>query len=523
MRPTFLGFESAKRGIMAHQKALDITGHNLNNVNTPGYTRQRVDFVSVSPSTYRQRLAYSRTDYMGQGVAISGVAQTRDKFLDKRFRDEYGDVGYYDQYSAIMSDIESALDEFESDTGIKNAIKEIYTSLNNFSINADSTTHANIVATAFKNMTQVLHQFNTKLDNVAEQQKYSLEIAVGDVNDMLRKVAELNKTISEDIGTIGTQGDGSYGSNELLDERNMLLDELARYANIDVKENTDSSVTIKMNGHTVVDGKDYENINYQRNNNGTVSLSWQSTGKNVNLATGALKASVDLINGRGPGAISSNEAVDKGVLYYKDRINSFASTFASVMNKIIPETNADGNIMTDASGNIIYKTLLGARTQATDAAGNPIEGEYVTSTSIPTTAENISLSDEWIKDSSYIIFKDGDKAPTYINQMINALTKDNITFNNRGDVFTGTFEDFINDYVQTYGAEGKYSIGRFEASAAIADDLLNRRDSISGINPDEETSAMLMYNKSYQAASRLMTTLDEALDILINRTGLVGR
>ena len=93
MRPTFLGFESARRGITASQKALDITGNNLENVNTPGYTRQRVDLVSVSPSVYSTRYANSRVPLTGQGVGISGVSQTRDAFLDKRFRDEYGDVG----------------------------------------------------------------------------------------------------------------------------------------------------------------------------------------------------------------------------------------------------------------------------------------------------------------------------------------------------------------------------------------------------------------------------------------------
>lgn len=508
---------------MVNQKALDITGHNLNNIHTPGYTRQRLDLISVSQSVYSTRYAASRTDFAGQGVGISGVGQVRDSFLDKRFRDEFGDVGYYDQYSAIMSDIESALDEFESDTGIKNAIKEIYTSLSNFSSNADQVTHANIVATAFKNMTQVLHQFSTKLDNVAEQQKYSLEISVSDVNSMLKKVAELNKTISEDLGTIGTRGNDYYGPNELLDERNLLLDELSRYADLDVAHNPDGTVTLKMNGKTVVEGKNSETINYQRNNNGTVTLSWQSTGDTIQLTKGVLKASVDLINGRGPGAASSNEGTDKGVLYYKDRINTFASALVNHINSIIPEIDADGNVIKDAHGNTVYKTLLGARTNKLDASGNPIPDEFETSVNVPVTAGNISISDAWNKDSGYIIYRQGDKLPLYINKMISTLTKEKITFNTRGETFTGTFEDYVNDYVQTYGAENKFSKGRLEATAAIADDLLNRRDEISGINKDEETANMLMFQKSYQAAARLMTTLDEALDTLINRTGLVGR
>lgn len=523
MRPTFLGFETAKKGLSVSQKALDITGNNLVNVKTPGYSRQRVDQVSVSPSTYSTRYATSRTGFAGQGVDVNGISQIRDSFLDKRFREEYGDVGYYDQYSAILSDIEAALDESVSNTGLKNAIKEVYTAISNFASNADSKTHANIVATAFKNITQVLHQFDTKLANVAEQQKFDLQNSVTNVNSMFEKVASLNKTISEDLGTIGQPRNEYYGPNELLDERNLLLDELSRYGDLSVQQNADGTVTLSMNGHTVVDGKQFEIINYQGNTDGTVGLNWQSTGKTVELTTGSLKAAVDMLNGRGPGAIFANEGVDKGILYYRDKINTFAKTLVQTMNSIVPQTNPDGSIKTDGNGNTLYKTLLGARTPKVDAGGNIIDGEFVSSADVPVTAENITISDDWVKDSSFLIFSDGDKTSTYANAMLNALTKDRIAFYSTGEVFNGTFEEFVNDYVQTYGAKGAFNKGRLEAAAAVADDLLNRRDEVSAVNPDEETTNMMLFQKSYQAAARLMTALDEALDVLINRTGLVGR
>ena len=421
-----------------------------------------------------------------------------------------------------MADIESALDEVETDAGLKNAIKEIFTSLNNFSSNADSKTHANIVATAFKNLTQVLHQFDSKLENVAQQQKYNLSVAVKDVNAIFEKVASLNSIISKDLGTIGVPANEYYGPNELLDERNLLLDELARYGDLDVTNNPDGTVTLKMNGKTVVEGNKFEKINYQENNNGTVSLNWQSDGKSVKLTKGSLKATVDMLNGRGAGASSSNEGVEKGILYYKDKINTFASTIVNTVNSTIPQLDTNGNIQTDANGNIIYKTLLGARVPKTDATGKIIEGEFEVTANAPVTADNISISTEWANDSSYIIMASGDKSADYITALANALTKDKVTFYS-GETFVGTFEEYINDYAQTYGAEAKYSTGRLDASAAIADDLLDRRDQVSAVMPDEETTYLMIYNKSYQAAARLMTTMDEALDVLINKTGLVGR
>ncbi|MFZ2538679.1 MAG: flagellar basal body protein, partial [Oscillospiraceae bacterium] len=133
MRPTFLGFETARRGIAVNQKGLDIVGNNLTNVHTPGYTRQRVDVYSISADMGRSRYGTPNAEFAGQGVGMGGVSQVRDSFLDRRFRDEYSDVGYYDQVSTILEDIESAIDEYGSDTGLKNAIKDISKALNEFS------------------------------------------------------------------------------------------------------------------------------------------------------------------------------------------------------------------------------------------------------------------------------------------------------------------------------------------------------------------------------------------------------
>ncbi len=104
-----------------------------------------------------------------------------------------------------------------------------------------------------------------------------------------------------------------------------------------------------------------------------------------------------------------------------------------------------------------------------------------------------------------------------------ALTAKKQNFVFSGSSTNMTFEEFVNDYVGVCGSERSFSGGRLDASAAIADDLLDRRDQISAVSPDEETANMMLYNKSYQAVARLMTTLDEALDVLINRTGMVGR
>ncbi|MGD9559932.1 MAG: flagellar basal body protein, partial [Oscillospiraceae bacterium] len=116
MRPTFMGFETATRGLMANQKSLDIVGNNVTNIGVTGYTRQRVDLVSMSVNMRYTRFNMNSSSFAGQGVGVYGVSQIRDKFLDRRFREEYADVGYYSVTSSVLEDLSAALDEVSPST-----------------------------------------------------------------------------------------------------------------------------------------------------------------------------------------------------------------------------------------------------------------------------------------------------------------------------------------------------------------------------------------------------------------------
>ena len=129
-RPTFLGFETGRKGLAVAQKGLDITGHNLMNVNTPGYTRQRVDQVSVSAYGQNSRFGGTKVDFAGQGVDITGIYQTRNAYLDRRFREEYSDTSYYDQKLSILGDISAIVDEMaETGGGLMKAVNTISSAL----------------------------------------------------------------------------------------------------------------------------------------------------------------------------------------------------------------------------------------------------------------------------------------------------------------------------------------------------------------------------------------------------------
>lgn len=523
MRPTFLGFETAKSALSLNQKSLDIVGHNLANINTPGYTRQRVTSASVVPSTYNVRVASSSIGVAGQGVEMTGVSQTRDAFLDKRFRDEYANSSYYIQTSDMLSDIQSALgdasDITEGGNVVAASIQQIYTSLNSYADQPTSTPIANLVLSSFTSMTQVLQKLNGDLNNVAKQQTYDLNVAVDKVNTTLQKLAQLNDQISGDAATaLSSPGSSKDQPNELLDQRNLLLDDLSSYGNISVTSEKDGSTTVEMGGHIVVSGKDYDSIHVQTDSQSSaVSLDWKSTGDLTHFSTGALKAYTDVLNGRGANVQNAGETSVQGIPYYKDRIDTLAQTFANVVNNIVPEMEGTPGQMTqkiDANGNKVFKTLIGAK-----------QSDGTTDKNSIVTAANISVSDEWNSGAASYLFSDPGslKNSAYATQLSNAITGSNTAFQSYGETFSGTFEEYLIDYTGKVGTDTSYYSNLQSVSSSVSNDLLDRRDNVSAVQMDEETTNMMTFQKSYNAAARLMTTLDDMLDKLINSTGTVGR
>ena len=236
MRPTFAGLETATRGLMSSQKALDIVGNNVANVGVTGYTRQRVDLVSLSINTSYSRY-YSKAGAIamaGQGSMVSGVDQIRDSYLDKRYRDEYCNVGYYDTLSAILSDVETSLSEIEPTT-LTSAFTKLENALSEMQANGTGEVYASSVMSASRTLAQVFSQISTKLNNQWHQEYSTLETTVGTVNSLLEEIAQLNKTIATEVSITYDGNVSPYGPNELMDQRNVLLDELSKYADISVK------------------------------------------------------------------------------------------------------------------------------------------------------------------------------------------------------------------------------------------------------------------------------------------------
>ena len=512
MRSTFLGLETARKGLSASQKGLDITGHNISNVNTDGYTRQRVDFVSVSNEGHPYRTNDGKISQAGQGVQMQGVSQIRDKFLDKRYRDEYANTSYYETAKNILTALQDSFDEVSSEN-LNAKFEALLESLQNWSNNPNEEIYASIVKSATSNVNQTIKQFHKQLTDVADQQIYDTQVLVNSTNTCLQKIVDINRAILlENTNELNEM----YTSNELQDSRNLLLDELAGYGDINVTYETDGTTTVTMNGHTVIDGTWCESINLYTYNDKTIGMKWQSTGDNIILESGSLRANMDYVNG--------NTGDVRGIQYYLGVMDGFANKFAEIMNTSIKE------YVYDETGKQIYVKPDGTETTTPDLANGDVPKTQFKTLIAPDDggdvimAGNINIAKEWNANPGYAITDvqtdgvEGNLVTTDILRLIN-----NLSSSVKIGSYEGTLTDFITTYNTDVGTDIVYMGSRYDASDIITTDLANRRDAVSGVSLDEEGANLMMFEKAYNAVARVMTAMDEALDKLINGTGLVGR
>ena len=537
MRSSFLGFEVSKRTIQLAQKALDITGSNISNVNTEGYTRQRVDVSSLSLNKYTSwQTKSSRMSLAGQGSTAYGVNQIRDAYIDKRYRESACFVSQYSTTADVLGEVETVLDNIVSD-GLTYQMDKFTDALKKYAEQPDSEELASIVRNEAYNITNLLHSYQTDLEELKETNLEALQTTMDATNDVIKEIVEYNKLIVNEYSVMATgklgpneSVTGSYGPNEMLDARNLLIDELAYYGNISVYDNPDGSVRILMDGVEIIDGEKYEQI-YMRSSTkvqnadqfesellrdyaayDSAVLRWTS-GDAADPASGELRSYLDVLNGNGVYKTGyQNDTY--GIPYYESVIDSFANDFANHMNFL--------NGAIDQNGMLINKDRLLFCTQKCNEGAEDF-GDHTM------TADTIRIADSWMNDATMVgevqnpetgkweLSLDGD----HINQMAVSVTSTPLKFGTKGD-FEGTIYDYLLFINNRLGQQIDYNKSQYESAYDTTDALLDSRDAVSGVSADEEGINMMTYQNWYTATSRMMTTLDDCLEKLINGTGRVG-
>lgn len=257
---TFGEFTVARLGMIASQMALNVTGQNISNINTAGYTRQQLDqysFITNSSGMYHSSSSAS----VGSGVMLAGVSQLRDPYLDIRFRKEMSSVGSTDATLNVLDQLQSVINNVDKE-GIVTQLQDLFSRISELGSHVGEQEFETLMRESAQDLCTLLNSSASKLQQVYDNilQQYNEDIQ--DTNNILQKIQDLN----EQIRIADINGDSAL---ELRDQRNTLIDSLSEYMKIDVtygKEDVGAGfevekLTIKMvdqttgkPGQTLIDG-----------------------------------------------------------------------------------------------------------------------------------------------------------------------------------------------------------------------------------------------------------------------------
>lgn len=457
----FQGLELGKRALLSHQYDLTTIGHNISNANTPGYTRQRLNLTATDP--------YSNTiGSFGTGVKVSSVQQIRDIFLTNQYRQGNAQLGRWSQRQRAMTEVENIFME-PSDSGFNTVLSEFFDTWHTLSQNPESSAgraavreQASLVADAFHQMARSLDDLQKSLDD---------EIAghVTDINRIAKSLAELNLQI-------GREELGGATANDLRDKRDQLIDELSRNVDANVLVEKNGIVRVFIGTMELVEKGSFSPLTTKLTYSGTqkrTTVVWQGTSNTMNFASGELAGLV--------------ESRDELISEYRDMLNELASNFVTAVNAL----HRDGYALDGTNGHDFF-----------DPNG--------------LTADKIALSSDIKDDPKNIAASQsggpGDNANAIaIANLQNALTMSG---------GTATFNDFYAGLTGVIGVRSAQATDAADNADLLLQQVEMSRQSVQGVSLDEEMANLIAAQHAYDAAARVITTMDSALDTIINDMGV---
>jgi len=450
-----------KNGLAIYSVATEVTSENIANVNTAGYSRQRVILESAPPTTHNGFP-------LGTGVRISIVERYYDSLLQKQLVDAETTQGFDTKKSEVLEQIEPAFNEVSND-GLGTAISNFFGAWEDLSLNPAGTTERQTVITRAQILADNFHTVSKNLTDAIATQNNALPSLTGDINLTLQGIAQLNEQIKYTEQVYGN-------ANEMKDQRDQLIRDLSSQIGITFTENADGTSDVYYKDTTpttaLVTGGQYGAFSLTGTPTYTVNLTAAGGGAAavVTPTTGELGAIVTLRDTTLPG--------------YLTKVNTLATTIATQINT----QHQAGRDLTGAAGIAIFNPATSAATITVNAA--------LTSTNQIAAA------------SSAGVFAAGD------NQ--NALLMAQLKSTNTMSGGTTTFNGYYDSMVSQIGLDVQAGQNAVAQDAAYLKQLDAVRESNSGVSLDEELTNLIKYQRSYQASAKLITTATEMLDVTLN-------
>jgi flagellar hook-associated protein 1 FlgK len=629
MTSAFQGIEIGKRGVIAHQQALNVTGHNLSNASTEGYSRQRIEMSAFDP-IYLPGLNREETPgQIGQGTIIERIERVRDQLLDRRIVAQAGGEGYWTARDPYVHMMEQAYLEVGG-TSIRGKMDAFWDAWQELSIYPADTPPRAAVLERGKTLIDGIHERYKSLKGLQDMAEEDIRLTVGKVNDLSREIAGLNR----DIQRVKAQGDNP---NDLLDRRDLLTDRLSSIIDITVDNRDPDEFMIHTAGFILVQGQIGRQFDLVQGveTEGYSRIIWRETGDEARFQDGSLAALVELRDHTIEGEIQNLDSMTMNFIDLVNEIHRSAygingTTGLDFFTEHPFVTNLNGNydrdgdgaydssyifringtnaleeraqvglegaiILSGAQGNVevpyyptdtvadIISRINNSGAEVTarlnrdgrlSLKGTPAEGAILPGGNPDFVIRHIEDSGRFLAGYAGVLNASGpegaydwggpdavavlsgdaaDRALAPTAHPSGWIEVNSALFRDPGSVASGfgengraanpgngdaamaiaavrntavmvgrlgTFDDYFADAVGRIGMLGAQSRDSLETQNLIMKQLKDMRESISGVNVDEELSNMIKYQHGYSAAARFITTVNSLLDTIINRMGV---
>ena len=306
MGSTFSGLEIGKRALWAQQKSLEVTGHNIANANTEGYSRQEAIQSATTP-----RSVFG-AGQIGTGVEVSEVRRARSDFIDKQIRKETRTKGYWKIKDDSLNELELIFNE-PSDKGIQQTMSDFWNSMQDLNNKPESKAVRATVRQRALALTDSFNHIDTQLDDYKLSLNSRVQSTVQDINSHANRIADLNRQI------VRIESD-NQDANDLRDKRTKLVNELSELTNIQVKENDVGSLRISVSGRGLVQGDSTNELAVKPDstNDNLYQVEW-SNGNSLTLKDGKLKGLI--------------EVRDQDIDNYRSQLDNMASQLITEFNQ----------------------------------------------------------------------------------------------------------------------------------------------------------------------------------------------
>jgi flagellar hook-associated protein 1 FlgK len=464
---TFSGLNTARTALWAQQRAMDVTGQNIANINTVGYSRQRAELQSLGGTAVAA--TYATSNNVGEGVSADKVTRIRDAFLESRAQLETATTASLTVADKTLGQIEDAFRE-PSDTGIQAQLSDMWNAWGDLHQNSTNPGPRSEVLERTQTLVSGIRTTRAALDQQWGSNFDGLQTLVQDVNATATSIADLNDSIRRATAA-------GLPSNELADKRDTLVLKLSEQIGATATPADGGGVTVSVGGTTLVSGAS------------ALTLKMVGSSDPDDLGTNPPRIMTDpggtLVR---PGGIAEGQltAMTATIPQYRNAIDSMAKNLALTLNTAHEagydqDGNQGGALLDDGAGDPTKITAANLTLAVTDGR------KLAASTLSPAAAGGSPSGDSTNADGIFQLSLSTTGTDATYRKMIVGL-----------------------------GVQAQTATSRVSSQSVISAQVDASRESVSGVNIDEEMSNLLQYQHAYAAAGQLVSTINDMLDTLIN-------